>query len=244
MPTKRAATKRLVSPPANLKICFDRVLPDDRPTRRLERAAILKVKKWPDSRRVINCRFLDGDNIQRKKVEEKAHIWEQYANIKFKFGAKIDAEIRISFSLPGSWSALGTDALVPWYYPKYQPTMNFGWLKSSTPDNVYEQVVLHEFGHALGLIHEHQNPDAKLKWNPVVVYSFFSGYPNYWSKQQIYQNILMRYSPRGVDNTNYDPDSIMLYMFPGYLFTDGKGTKTNSKLSQYDKDFMAKQYPF
>lgn len=242
MPTKDTATKRLVSPPANLRICFDRV-PEEQP-KRLDRAAIMMAKKWPVDRRVINCRFLDGDNIQRKKVEEKAHIWEQHANVQFKFGARIDADIRISFSLPGSWSALGTDALLHWYYPKYQPTMNFGWLKSSTPDKIYEQVVLHEFGHALGLIHEHQNPNAKPNWNVFAVYRFFSGYPNYWSKQQIDQNIFRRYSPRGIDSTNYDPDSIMLYMFPGFLFMDGKGTKTNFTLSQHDKDFISKHYPF
>ena len=242
MPTKR--TKRLASQSiAEWEICFDRVIDDDKPIR-LERAAMLKVKKWPDDRRIINCHFLDGDAVQRKKVEAKAHIWEEYANIKFNFGEMSDAEIRISFSGRGSSSAVGTDALDETHFPKFKPTMNFGWLKSATADEEYERVVLHEFGHALGLIHEHQNPDGKLEWKKDEVYSVYSGPPNYWSKEKIDRNILTRYSPAGVDQTHYDPDSIMLYMFPGFLFVSGEGTKKNFKLSQMDKDFIAQQYPF
>ena len=51
---------------------------------------------------------------------------------------------------PGSWSAVGTDALIERYFPPYQPTMNFGWLKDDTDDQEYERVVVHEFGHVLG----------------------------------------------------------------------------------------------
>jgi len=40
----------------------------------------------------------------------------------------------------------------------HEPTMNYGWLKDDTDDVEYRRVVIHEFGHALGAIHEHQNP--------------------------------------------------------------------------------------
>ena len=128
------------------------------------RLAIINVKKWPKGR-TLTCRFLDGSARQRRRVEEKARIWEKFANIKFKFVTSGSAEIRISFSADtGSWSALGTDALVERYFPRYQPTMNYGWLKDDTDDEEYERVVVHEFGHALGAIHEHQSPTATLKW--------------------------------------------------------------------------------
>lgn len=268
MPSKKSATKRVApAPDADLRICFDRVIPDAyQPARtsvertltgtmrsaglisafeepRKSRAAMITFKKWPHNS--LNCRFLDGDATQRKKVEAKAHIWEQFANVKFKFIDSGDAEIRISFTAdPGSWSAVGTDALVEKFFPKFQPTMNFGWLKANTEDKEYERVVVHEFGHALGLIHEHQNPKAKLKWNKNEVYRVFSGAPNFWSKEEIDHNILSKYSPDGIDATKFDEDSIMLYMFPGSLFTNGIGTKNNTKLSKRDKEFIATEYPF
>ena len=36
--------------------------------------------------------------------------------------------------------------------------MNYGWIDADSPEEELRSVVLHEFGHALGLIHEHQNP--------------------------------------------------------------------------------------
>jgi hypothetical protein len=38
--------------------------------------------------------------------------------------------------------------------------------------------VIHEFGHALGLIHEHQNPSGGIQWNKPVVCRYYEGPPN------------------------------------------------------------------
>jgi hypothetical protein len=266
--------RRAAMPAAEeLRLCIDRVIPDDfnparaqaeravaeaalRTMRRpppdidaaaiqhpVVRLAIVTLKKWPNGS-TLKCRFLDGDAAQRKKVEGKAHIWEQYADVTFKFVTTTDEQIRISFSAdPGSWSAVGTDALVERYFPKHEPTMNFGWLRDDTDDTEYERVVVHEFGHALGAIHEHQAPGAKLKWNIPEVYRVFSGPPNYWSKADIDFNILQRYSRTQTNSTSFDRRSIMLYAFPGSLFTDGKGTPTNTHLSPRDEKFIAQMYP-
>jgi hypothetical protein len=257
----------------DLQLCIDRVVPDDfnparasaermaaeaaframrrrppdidpsefhRPTARM---AIVRLKMWPNGS-TLKCRFLDGDANQRKKDEEKAHIWEQYANVTFRFVRSHDEQIRISFVADtGSWSAVGTDALVERYFPKYQPTMNYGWLRDDTDDAEYERVVVHEFGHALGCIHEHQSPKAELQWNIAEVYRVFSGPPNYWSKEEIDFNILQRYSRTQTNSTTFDRSSIMLYAFPATLFKTGKGTPTNTHLSRSDKTFIAKMYP-
>jgi len=104
-------------------------------------------------------------------------------------------------------------------------------------------VVVHEFGHALGCIHEHQSPTEDLKWNADAVYQAFSGPPNYWSKDEIDHNILQKYSPEGISATSFDTDSIMLYQFDGSLFTDGVGTPLNTHLSDKDKGMIAQMYP-
>lgn len=204
--------------------------------------ALLRKNLWQPGR-VLNVKFLDGDATQRKKVEARAHQWEQYASITFKFGAAPASEIRISFSQEGSWSAVGTDSLVQDYFKLSEPTMNYGWLTADTEDEEYDRVVLHEFGHALGAIHEHQSPVAGIKWNKPVVYRYFGGPPNNWSKEDVDHNLFNRYSKSQTNYTNFDPKSIMLYAFPAELTLDGHGTQSNKQLSANDKKFMAKNYP-
>ena len=207
------------------------------------RMAVVSGRKWEDGR-TVRCRFLDGSAKQRKRAEAKAHLWEEFANIRFRFGNDRDAEIRISFEFdPGSWSAVGTDCLISAYFPKHQPTMNFGWLKDDTADREYHRVAVHEFGHALGCIHEHQSPKEHLKWNRKAVYAAFSGPPNYWTREEIDQNILKKYSAKGIAASAFDIESIMLYQFDASLFTDGKGTPENYALSKQDKSFIETMYP-
>lgn len=250
------------------RICFERIIPDaidlERDVRRAmrramaeyedgsldpeavqhrSRMAVIRSKAWVPGQ-TIRCRFLHGDTSIQKKVETIAHQWERYANIKFKFIKTGDAEIRIAFAKDGSWSAVGRDALNANYFPKHQPTMNYGWLDASTPDVEYRRVVLHEFGHALGCLHEHQQPHFNRKWNRAKVFEYFSGSPNYWTKEEIEHNVLKKYSPTGIAASKYDPDSIMLYDFDAVLFSDGKGsTNDNKQLSREDMAFIRTLYP-
>ncbi len=254
---------------APLKICFERILPEnldpDHTFRRAmrgmmlpgpedtlnadavqpaKRMGIILSKKWTGYTQ-LRCRFIGGLKSVQTKVEAVAHKWEQHARIKFKFVKSGDAEIRIAFiSGDGSWSAVGRDALVAAYFPKHQPTMNFGWLTPTSHPDEYERVVLHEFGHALGCIHEHQQPKFDRAWNRPKVLQVFSGSPNFWTKAEIEHNVLKKYSPAGIEATDFDAKSIMLYSFDGGLFTDGKGpTNSNTKLSALDVKLIKKMYP-
>jgi hypothetical protein len=207
------------------------------------RMAIITMKKWPIGY-TLKCRFLGGSKFQQEKTIEMASEWMNYANINITFVDTPDEDIRIAF-LPGqgSWSAVGIDAKNKYYFPKNQPTMNFGWLDETTDDTEWRRVVVHEFGHALGCIHEHQSPNEHLNWDVDAVYAYFSKPPNSWSKETIDHNILEKYSPEGIDATLFDPDSIMLYMFPPQLFLDHKGTNNNTDLSDMDKNFIQQMYP-
>lgn len=256
---------------APVKICFERIIPDEidhehdirRNMRQMitesrggskslsaddmgaiARMAVVNTKKWPAGT-TLRCRFLDGSPKMRSKVKAVALEWQKLCSIKLKFVTKGAAEIRISFFADaGSWSAVGRDALNTSYFPLHQPTMNYGWLRDDTDDTEYHRVVTHEFGHALGCIHEHQQPKFTRVWDVPKVMKYFSGPPNYWSADDIKSNVLQKYSPKGISATKFDPKSIMLYAFDGVLFADGKGpTNENTKVSALDSSMIKKMYP-
>ena len=203
--------------------------------------AMLTGKKWRPGR-TLRVMFMDGDPSVHDRIPPFAHVWSQYANIQFDFGDDPDAEIRISFQHPGSWSYMGTDALGR---PKHKPTMNYGWLTPTSPDNEYSRVVTHEFGHALGAIHEHQNPGAEIPWDKEAVYAYYMGPPNNWSKGQVDWNLFHRYSDTITQFSEFDPHSIMLYPVPDkFTLGDWEIPWSNKVLSTKDKELVAAVYPF
>lgn len=205
-------------------------------------AASVKSKLWKRGRTLRVC-FLDGDPSVQAKVKTHAMTWTNHANIHFNFGNDPNSEIRISFLEKGSWSALGTDALVRQWFPLDGPTMNYGWLNASSTNEEIARVVLHEFGHALGMIHEHQNPAGGIQWNEAAVIASLSGPPNNWTPDQIRHNVLNRYSAAATQFTAFDPKSIMLYSFPKSWTLNGMTFALNSALSPTDIAFIKARYP-
>lgn len=141
----------------------------------------------------------------------------------------------------GSWSYLGTDC--SWFSSQNRPSMNLGWINDSTSDDELRSVILHEFGHALGAVHEHESPYANIPWNKEQVYKDLGGPPNNWDKNKVDQNMFTLYTLQDTQATDFDPDSIMLYYFPASWTTNGKGTKYNTALSSFDKAYAKFCYP-
>jgi hypothetical protein len=196
-------------------------------------------KKWMNGR-TLRVTFLDGDPAVQTKVEHYARLWEPHANISLDFGGAADADIRISFEEEGSWSYIGTDALT---IDGGDPTMNFGWLTTASEDEEYERVVVHEFGHALACIHEHQNPVTNIPWDKEAVYAHYAGPPNNWSRAKVDQNLFRRYSKTITQFSEFDRESIMLYPIPNELTIGDFEVGFNRRLSDTDKDFIATMYP-
>ncbi len=219
-----------------LRVCIDRVIP---PPTLKERMALVKDAKWQPGDD-IRVSFMDGDPALRQRVAKRAKEWMDHANLTLLFGDDPAADIRISFQQRGSWSYIGTQCR---NVPVSKPTMNYGWLTSSTAGEEVSRVVLHEFGHALGCIHEHQNPAGGIKWNKPAVYEYYEGPPNNWTPAQVDQNLFQPYDERLTVHTKLDPSSIMMYPVPKAFTLDGFEVGMNRALSPTDIAYISEQYP-
>ena len=139
--------------PEYLRVCHDRLLPPDlvRPQQTIRmrggasRAVFIFRQRWINGSK-LHVRFMGGTPAQQALTKEQAQWWTQHANLTFEFDNAPNAQIRITYdSSDGAWSFIGTDASS---IPANQPTMNLGFLDGGT--------AAHEFGHAIGLAHEHQ----------------------------------------------------------------------------------------
>jgi len=145
-----------------------------------------------------------------------------------------DAKVRIAFDVnDGAWAIIGTQCLDVENNGK--PTMNLGWFDVAT--------TLHEMGHVLGLIHEHQNSrDNPISWNKDAVYRWAQS-DQHWDKETTDENILQNYPTDQINGSVFDPLSIMLYFFSPELTTNHQGTRQNLRLSGYDVKYISEKYP-
>lgn len=234
----------------NVRICVDAVSPAAlRERRRLFTIAATETRGEPAPRAIapissvwpngttLHVSFIGGTTQERQTVAQTAKQWEKHANLKLVFDNSPQAQIRVAFIQDGrSWSYLGTDNL---NIPALAPTMNFGW-------PLEEGTILHEFGHAIGLAHEHQSPFGGMQWNEPVVLRELAGPPNNWDEETIRFNVLDKYEVNQIRGTAFDPESIMLYAFPARWTTNGVSTSENNAISAADETFVGSKsmYPF
>ncbi len=211
-----------------------------------QRAALFNPSYW-GQRADITIGFMGGTAALRQRVNDAARLWitEGGAKVTFTFWMGLDvdpttANVRIAFKRnKGSWSHIGKYAL---NVPRDQPTMNLGWLDDDTDENELHRVVLHEFGHMLGLVHEHLQPEANISWNKEKIYAKYAEPPNSWSRAKTDANFFSKYDPSKVRRTDFDESSIMMYAVDKEFTTDGYSTEWNSSLSPMDKELIADVY--
>lgn len=196
-------------------------------------------RRWKDRDR-ITVRLYTRDRKLHDLVVAYAGDWGRYANLYLDFGNHRSADVRVTFNPGGGhWSKIGTDAKKT---PANQPTMNLALTSRSSRSEI-RRVVLHEFGHAMGFIHEHQNPRGGIRWDRPKVYRYFKQTQG-WDKAKVDHNIFREYSRDSVNASRFDKKSIMLYSFPKELTTDGSSTSWNTRLSDLDKRHAARLYPW
>lgn len=135
------------------------------------------LARWPVGS-VVRVAFLDGDTALHADIAAATAQIADVTNLTLDFGVDpatgahrrwtqtdtvLQAEIRVSFDMPGYWSLVGTDSTDATIDPggpigggPGQRSLNLGGYKANKPQG-WEGTVRHEFLHALAFQHEHQN---------------------------------------------------------------------------------------
>ncbi|PJR11202.1 hypothetical protein CDD79_06540 [Raoultella ornithinolytica] len=238
-------------------------------------------------KRIITVAFNGGSDELYKLIEQAANEWTAVGG-QLSFSFKDDAgkyrhwtrddkfpmaNIRIAFDNTGYWSLLGV--LAQNVDPGDQ-TMNFDGFQYDLQKYFHGQnaaewrasyahtTVLHEFGHALGLSHEHFNPQCQTDLKMDTIITYLMGPPNNWSQEQARFNMDAKYyakilaqqagplESKLMSSPTADRSSVMLYVFPVSYYKSGDksvckpsgdhGQDWPTMLSEGDKQFYRSNY--
>ena len=161
--------------------------------------------------------------------------WLCWANLKFDFVDSPFADIRIYTGGEDNYSQVGTDALLA---SPMDATMALG-IKPDDP--LFGRTVLHEFGHVLGLLHEHQHPKADIPWDVPKLYAYFAA--KGIDQQTVDINLLDKIDKALAKGTAYDRTSIMHYSVLQEQTVGDWEVGINHTLSRRDRKFVRRIYP-
>ena len=152
--------------------------------------------------------------LRRHGEPEDLETWEDWANIYFEKvpdNQVATADIRVGFNTrQGPWSYIGQEA------DEHKPgiSLNLGNIdprERPTEDDF--GYILHEFGHALGLDHEHQSPNrdssvSQMIRDPLYYQRYLRSFR---TEKQVHDQMIAQLSAGAVTSvTEFDPDSIMM----------------------------------
>ena len=193
-----------------------------------------------DNGATIRVKFLTGSPALQNRVFNIAKQWENYANLKFVKVSDNDADIRVKLGTgSGHNSYIG---IVSRMIPEYEETMNLDTVDMAYSDSFFVSVILHEFGHAIGLMHEHSSPVSGIKWNKEYMYKLYKIQQG-WSKEDVDYQVFRVLSNSYTNGTKYDPHSIMHYPIDAKETLDGFSVGWNYVLSKGDKEIIKALYP-
>lgn len=121
---------------------------------------------------------------------------------------------------------------------------------TDTNGDAVRQLILHEFGHALGLLHEFRHSDGQCwsRLNKPKLYAFYQSEYGI-TDPAIVKTKLVTYDPkalgRRVTITGIDPNSVMMYSFPMRIYDDPSPpclAGINSEISDGDEEIVQIAY--
>ncbi|MER9134746.1 M12 family metallopeptidase [Mesorhizobium sp. M0830] len=215
------------------------------------------LKLWDTKNKLSAC-FLDGDKSLKKFFVKTANEWLDGTSITVDFGdppnfgvctGTSEEDIRISFKQEGSWSFIGTDSLLPDAVKTASLNIQTDGAAFSSLNKAWlEETILHEVGHALGLEHEHQSPEAhcddEFAWD-VAIPKIEKEWG--WSEDEILFNFKQMVASPRLRTTPYDRKSIMHYALPAWMFKKGRKSRCfisqPTRISHTDRETIQAAYP-
>lgn len=205
--------------------------------------------------------FFDGTREAKDFFIDAAKVWDDLAEgLVFDFGSTTtyracsseSAHVRVSFADNGNWSYVGQTSAVQ--VAQTEVSLNVGSMPKGpfdlkTPERLesIRGTVLHEIGHALAMLHEHQSPDAgcddEIIWD--AAYAYYGRFG--WDKDKINYNVRGLTSEPRLRYTEFDPASIQMYYLPASILKQGAASTCfshqNTTLSSSDREIIASMYP-
>lgn len=220
-------------------------------------AWIPRVKTWtPES--VLRVCFYSNLNDLNRFVAMHGKAWNDVeANIRLDFGSSnrprqcapgVDAAIRVDYNNQGAnFSKYGVDSMVSVYFWD-RASMQLDISTVQGPNA--RSVIIHEFGHALGMFHEHQKPvengcESEFNWSRVYESSYrYQGWDRAMVDSQ-FRQITDFYDV--ALNLEIDRSSVMLYAMNPDEFLSGADSHcyipySNSEISLMDAEVLRAAY--
>lgn len=179
------------------------------------------------SKITLGVYYLDGSTSDQEFVTDVAKGWltgglEEL--IDFEFNAPQEkAHIRVSIEAFSNSSKIGPEAHLR--VPNHKPTMKLF-------DRNNPWAIEHEFGHALGLQHEHQFPGS-ISFNEDAVVEDLEGQ---MTVAQIYKNVIDAFATqyKCVGDPSFNDKSVMMYEIPSRWTNDGTSYSGGNIISERD----------
>lgn len=197
----------------------------------------------------LNVLLMNGSESNQELVREFASLWSKYANIDFTFHTDPDAlksfDITVNISEleigKGGDSYVGSQSRR--YAKKDSASMNLYLLNKYSITNK-KGIILHEFGHALGLRHEQSHPERTFTYDEEKIINNCVSKGNKASNCK--ESLVDPLTGNDYELSDYDSISIMHYPLSRELLIgeyDSNVIKRRGHLSLMDKLFIAKLYP-